>query len=108
MSPSLHTYKVGTVILPAGLARNIARYQLRAAVNAPGSLIAATSRAALAALCPPASREAAIAVVDPSRRSRSRSGMRGNWKKNMYHDARTCLLVHIALSEWDGMRHRDR
>jgi hypothetical protein len=36
VSPSLHTYIVGTVIFPGGFDKNIARYQLRAAVSAPG------------------------------------------------------------------------
>lgn len=33
----------------------------------------------------------------PSRPSRTRSGIRGNWKKNMYQDGRPCRLVTTAF-----------
>lgn len=49
MSPSLHTYIVGTVVFATKrrmFVSGIARYQLMAAVSAPGSPIAWASRSA--------------------------------------------------------------
>ena len=56
VSPSLHTYIVGTVIFsptPRRSVSGIARYQLRPAVSTPGSAIARASQSAASADCLP-------------------------------------------------------
>src|ERR1700691_5558672 len=94
MSWSLHTYSVGTEtfwLIARGFDSGIARYQLIAAVRAPGSLIARASRSAAAGVCPACRSD--LANKEPLRRSIDHSGMRGNWKRYMYQDARPWRLV---------------
>src|SRR5271167_2521799 len=67
---------------------------------APGSRMASTSRSTAAGISPPRRRE--YEATAPLRRMSSHSGIRGSWKKYMYHDARPWRLVTNDLRNAAG------
>src|ERR1700753_4268885 len=76
---SLHTYSVGTEtfwLTARGLDNGMARYQLIAAVRAPGSLMPRASRSAAARVWPACRSD--LDNMAPSRRSSDHSGIRGS------------------------------
>src|ERR1700722_19450509 len=100
---SLHTYSVGTEtfwLIARGLDSGIARYQLSAAVRAPGSRMPCASRSATARVCPAC--RSALDNMAPLRRNIDHSGRRGNWKRYMYQDARPCRLFRNDLRNAAG------
>jgi hypothetical protein len=105
MSPSLQMNIVGTVtFLPASRASlsGTARYQLSAAVSAPGSVMAFASASANAGACSARDFTRPDSVNVPRPRVIYHSGIRGNWKKRMYQEASPCRLVTRALKNAPG------
>src|SRR5664280_3441870 len=101
ISPSLHTYRVGTVIMARnarGLENTIARYQLSAPWAASRSRVRMASRAAAADDRPAERSDLSQDFPEVS----CRSGNQGSWKKNIYLDLRAWLLVNIALTNAAG------
>src|SRR5258708_36870523 len=105
MSPSLQMNIVDTVtFLPASRTSlsGTARYQLSAAVNAPGSAIAFASASANAGACCALDSTRPDSVNVPRPRVRYRSGIQGSWKNKMYQEASPCRLVTRALKNAPG------
>src|SRR5664280_3634045 len=87
VSPSLHTYRVGTVIFARsarGLENTIARYQLSAPWAAPRSRARLASRAAASDDIPVERSDCSQDFPDVS----CRSGNQGSWKNHIYLDLR--------------------